>query len=87
MSDDDGVDARRAAEHRISRMERAEWVAEIGSWEWFPASGDMTWSENLYRLHGLRPGEVTPKAEYVLGVTHPDDRERMARVQAFLGHE
>ncbi len=68
-------------------MERAERVAEIGSWEWFPVSGDLTWSENLYRLHGLRPGEVTPTPEYVLGVTHPDDRERVARVQAFFGHE
>ncbi len=81
----DADDAGREAEHRSSLRDGAEQVAEIGSWEWFPATGALVWSTNLYRLFGSAPGEITPTIDYVLAATHADDRERMARVVAYLG--
>jgi DNA-binding CsgD family transcriptional regulator/PAS domain-containing protein len=74
-------------EHRLVLMERAERVAELGSWEWFPGSERLVWSSNLYRLFGLEPGEITPTLEYVYEQTHPDDRQRIQRVMAYLGQE
>jgi PAS domain S-box-containing protein len=50
-------------------------------------TGDVVWSDNLYRLHGLRPRELTPTSDYLLAMTHPDDRERMARLVRALGRE
>jgi DNA-binding NarL/FixJ family response regulator len=85
VSDDEA--ARRATEHRFSRMEQAEQVAEVGSWEWSLVTGDVVWSDNLYRLHGLQPGEVTPTSAYLLAMTHPDDRERVGRLVGFLGQQ
>jgi DNA-binding CsgD family transcriptional regulator len=68
-------------------MERAERVAEVGSWELFLDTNQLVWSANLFRLFGLEPGEITPTADYVLSVVHPDDRGRVARFLAFLGEE
>jgi DNA-binding NarL/FixJ family response regulator len=79
--------SRREAEHRSSLRDGAEQVAEIGSWEVSHETGELVWSSNLYRLFGLQPGEITPTMDYVLGVTHEDDRERIARVIAYLGRE
>jgi PAS domain S-box-containing protein len=60
-------------------LESAESVAQIGSWEWTPETGELLWSDNLFRLFGLEPGSVTPAPELVLQMTHPDDREQQAR--------
>ncbi len=37
------------------------------------------WSDNLYRIFGLEPGEIEPSAQYVIDHVHPDDRERVER--------
>jgi PAS domain S-box-containing protein len=60
-------------------LESAERVAQIGSWEWTRETGELLWSDNLFRLFGLEPGSVTPSSDLVLEMTHPDDREREAR--------
>jgi DNA-binding CsgD family transcriptional regulator len=58
-------------------LERSEELAEVGSWEWEITSGTLSWSDNLFRLFGLAPGEITPSVDYVLGRTYADDRERV----------
>jgi DNA-binding CsgD family transcriptional regulator/PAS domain-containing protein len=68
------------AKTRAARqLDTAEQVAHLGSWEWRPVTHTYRWSENLYRIFGVEPGEITPTREYVLERTHPDDRERLAR--------
>jgi DNA-binding NarL/FixJ family response regulator len=66
-------------------LEAAEQLGQFGSWEWIPAESDLLWSDNLFRIFGLEPGEITPTPEYVFERTHPDDRERVARLVAELG--
>jgi PAS domain S-box-containing protein len=80
------ADDRMAMTHTPSRetlYERAEELAGFGIWEW--TSGQILWSDNLFRIYGLRPGEVTPSAEYVFAHCHPDDRERIERAEDELG--
>ena len=60
-------------------MESAERVAQIGSWEWTPETGELLWSDNLFRLFGLEPGSTTPSVELVREMTHADDRELQER--------
>jgi len=60
-------------------VDRAEQLARIGTWEWHLESDELVWSENMYRLLGVQPGEVTPSPEYVLSRMHPADRDRVAR--------
>jgi PAS domain-containing protein len=74
---------RRAAETdaglRTALFDATEELAEIGSWEWFFATSELLWSDNLYRIYGVSPGEIKPTPEFVIAGTHPDDRERVAR--------
>ena len=64
---------------RLAMFERAEELAQAGSWTWRPATDDVLWSSNLFRLLGLEPHTTTPSVEAVLQLTHPDDRPRVAR--------
>ncbi len=56
-----------------------EQVAKVGIWQLCPKTGELRWSDNLYRLHGLDPGEGLPSRQVLLEVTHPDDRARVVR--------
>ena len=65
-------------------LECAEQLAQLGSWDWDLVSGDMAWSDNLFRIFGLEPGDVVPSLEYVLDQLHPDDRARAERAAETL---
>jgi DNA-binding NarL/FixJ family response regulator/PAS domain-containing protein len=69
---------------RETLYERAEELAGFGTWEW--TSDQILWSDNLFRIYGLRPGEVIPSAEYVFAHCHPDDRKRLERAEHDLRH-
>src|SRR3712207_1472392 len=45
-------DVTHTAEARTTLTER---IARVGSWDWDAASGDVTWSEELCRIHGQDP--------------------------------
>jgi DNA-binding CsgD family transcriptional regulator/PAS domain-containing protein len=68
------------AKNRTShQLDTAEHVARLGTWEWWPITDAQVWSDNLYSIFGVEPGEITPTQGYVLERAHPDDRERMAK--------
>ena len=59
-------------------VDRAEQLARTGTWEWDLESDELFWSDNMYRLLGIGPGEVTPSPQYVLSRMHVADRDRVA---------
>ena len=70
-------------EERLRRSEallaESQRIAKIGSWEWDPATGALTCSEEWRRMFGYQPGdEVT--IESMIAAIHPDDRERVVRI-------
>src|SRR3954454_10750625 len=64
---------------RRALLESTERVAGMGSWEWIPEMDELSWSENLFRIFGVGPGEVAPSLELVFERAHPDDREEVIR--------
>ena len=63
------ADLRRAQ----AQLTESQALARVGSWEWDIVTGNMLWSEELYRLHGVNPAfQVT--YENTLEFVHPDDR-------------
>jgi PAS domain S-box-containing protein len=58
-------------------LDRAEQLARTGSWDWNLEADVLLWSDNMFRLLGLEPAEVTPTTDYVVGRIHPEDRERV----------
>ena len=60
------------------RLADAQEIAALGSWEWDSPADTMSWSIQLYRIHGLAVG--TPIGfESFLAHTHPEDRDRVER--------
>jgi PAS domain S-box-containing protein len=74
---------------RCRRIERllthTEESAGIGTWMVDLRTMKVTWSDQLFRLHGFQPGEVEPTMELGLSYIHPDDREEiLARTATWL---
>jgi PAS domain S-box-containing protein len=69
--------------HRAALHESAEALAGIGSWGWEHDSSHLRWSDNMFRILGLKPREVTPSLEYLFVHCHADDRQRVKRA---VGH-
>ena len=67
----------------------AQQVARIGSWEWDIPNDVVWWSDELYRIYGLRPQEIVPSYERFLHYLHPEDRDSVdeRNRKAFADHE
>ncbi|MCC6791874.1 MAG: PAS domain S-box protein [Thermomicrobiales bacterium] len=50
-------------------------AAGMGTWEWYPISGDVRWSEQMASLYGLPEGTQQLSAQDWLKLVHPDDRD------------
>ena len=62
------------------RLKRAQQVAQLGSFDWNLATGEMRWSDEHYRLWGLTPGELSPSIQTFSRGVHPDDRDRVRAI-------
>jgi PAS domain S-box-containing protein len=62
---------RRATE---TLLQEAQQIARLGSWEWHPDTGAVTWSDEVYRIYGLLPKDFGGRSEEFLLSAHPDDR-------------
>jgi len=54
-------------------MKLALRVAAIGLWEWNIPEDRVEWSDRLYEIHGLRPGEFDGTMAAYRALVHPDD--------------
>jgi C4-dicarboxylate-specific signal transduction histidine kinase len=70
--------AERTAAHRLAeeRLDRAQHVAGMGSWELDCQDGRQIWSKELYHLCGLGEGPNGPGLNDITAFIHEDDRER-----------
>jgi PAS domain S-box-containing protein len=55
-------------------LEEAQRLSHIGSWEWDVSTDTVLWSDELYRMFGYKPGEISITYETYLQNLHPDDR-------------
>lgn len=65
--------ARLAEEHR--RLREAQAIGSVGSFEWTVGEPASHWSDELFRIHGLTPGETETTLVKVHDFIHPDDKE------------
>jgi PAS domain S-box-containing protein len=68
-----------ALQQSNARLEEAQRVAHIGYYEWKPLENSVTWSDELYRIYGLPPGEGPIDMAIVFEMVHPEDRENVRR--------
>ena len=56
------------------RLERAQKIAHLGSWELDLVDNKLSWSDEVYRIFGLEPQEFGATYKAFLDRVHPDDR-------------
>jgi PAS domain S-box-containing protein len=63
-----------------AKLAEAQQIAKLGSWEWDVVADRVSWSDELYRIHGIRPGARPSLYGADVERIHPDDRGRVERV-------
>jgi PAS domain S-box-containing protein len=61
------------------RLRLALEASQMGTWEWAPSTGRMSWSATTERLFRLAEGAFGGTYEAFLALVHPEDRERVRR--------
>ena len=73
------VTARKTAERvqveLVETLGMAEELAGVGSWRLDATSGAVTWSDEVYRIHGKSRATFDPNLDDAVGCYHSDDRQ------------
>ena len=72
---------RKRAQEALTRKENelaeAQRLVRVGNWLWDPESKSVTWSEELYHIHGLDPGLPPPQFEEFGKIFTSESTERL----------
>ena len=74
------ITERKSDEEKLRRNEmylaEGQRLSHTASWAWNVSTGEVYWSPELFRIHGLDSDEVRPGYPDVLEYVHPEDRAR-----------
>ncbi|MDH5393875.1 MAG: response regulator [Gammaproteobacteria bacterium] len=62
-------------ESRTALLSEAQRIAQLGNWVWYADTNTGFWSDEIYRILGLRKNEVEASFENLINMIHPDDTE------------
>lgn len=71
---------RRQIDERGRLLSLAESMAGVGHWRFDLASGEIYWSEQIFRIKGADPKTFEITLESVIEFYHPDDRAELQRL-------
>jgi len=75
------ITERKLVENRLKRSEalliEAQELARLGSFEYDPIESKMVWSDEVFRIFGLKPKEIKPDLEAFYSLLSEDAREIM----------
>ena len=85
------VTAARAAQELALRsriaLDEAQRLAQIGSFEWNLATGEVAWSNEMFRLLGHDPASFVPDAESILPFIAPNLRQNVEQGTVSLSYD
>ena len=68
------LDEIRRKDVRINILERAEEIAQSGTWQINLTTYQTFYSDNMFRLHGVQPGSISSHPDSFVRFIHPDDK-------------
>ena len=78
------ISDRKLAEERLLRndahLKAAQRISKLGSWEFNLQTGEVSWSEEVFRIFGRDPASSTPSYTDLQKSIHPDDWEYFDQV-------
>ena len=69
---------------RTGELLRVQHIAKLGHWRLDIVSGELFWSDEIYRIFEIEQTDFPPSFEAFLSVIHPEDRTRVQ--QAYQEH-
>ncbi|MEI6558925.1 MAG: PAS domain S-box protein [Rhodospirillaceae bacterium] len=72
----------RQREIELSATQR---IARLGGWRYDHRSGEISWSDEMFRLFGVEPTAFRPSPSAIFACIHPDDRDRVRRLLTARG--
>lgn len=64
----------RRNQRRLAQVQR---IAKLGHWELELSSGTLKWSEEVFRIYGVRSREFSVNRQAMLAKVHPEDRQAL----------
>lgn len=66
--------AEQALRENAELLKKSQEIAHLGSWELNTVDNRLSWSDEVYRIFGLKPQEFEATYEAFLDTIHPEDR-------------
>ncbi len=60
-------------------LKEAQEIGNVGHWEYDLRENIITWSDQIYRIHGISRANFTPTVEKIMSFFHPEDREQVMK--------
>jgi len=73
------IKSEQALSESEQRLSEAQRIAHVGNWEWGIDKDVLYWSDEIYRIFGLKPHEFKISRGHFLNMVHPDDRELVTK--------
>lgn len=71
-----------ALKESSQRLNEAQRIAQVGSWELDLTSNALSWSDEIFRLFEIDPEKFGASYDAFLNAIHPDDRDRVNQAYA-----
>jgi PAS domain S-box-containing protein len=62
---------------REQQLAEAQHIARVGSWEWLIPEDRVSWSDEMFRIHGYAPQEFTVTFDRAVELVPAEDRKRI----------
>lgn len=78
---DDRKRAEKALEERESLLLEAQQLASLGNWSADLVTGELIWSDEIYRIFGHEPGSICPTVASSHEAIHPEDKALVEKLE------
>jgi len=77
-------EAELAKKESLLKLEQAQKIGKIGSWEWNWETDKAVWSDEMYRIYGVEKSHFEPTSENVANAILKEDKHKMEHAIARL---